>query len=375
MMPHIDFDEKPFIAIWETTQACDLACLHCRACAQPARSSDELTTQEAKRLIDEIAEMAVPVFVLTGGDPLKRPDILEIVRYASDRKVRISLTPSATPLLTREAIVKLHQAGLARLAVSLDGPTAEIHDAFRRVPGSFQWTMDAVRWAREIGLPVQINTTITRHNFHQIHDVIALLATLDIALWSVFFLVPTGRGQDIGLLSAEEFEQVFAILHQTAQRALFDIKSTEAQHYRRYLLQRRTEARRQHALPGEKLPQLMPSMTDDGIGRAMGINDGKGFVFISHRGEVFPSGFLPLSAGNIRQQSLSKIYRESPLFRALRDSKNLKGKCGDCEYREVCGGSRARAFAVSGSPFAEEPCCVYHPKRKVQREETGVACD
>jgi radical SAM protein with 4Fe4S-binding SPASM domain len=123
------------------------------------------------------------------------------------------------------------------------------------------------------------------------------------------------------------------------------------------------------------LPQLMPSMTDDGIGRAMGINDGKGFVFISHRGEVFPSGFLPLSAGNIRQQSLSKIYRESPLFRALRDSKNLKGKCGDCEYREVCGGSRARAFAVSGSPFAEEPCCVYHPKRKVQREETGVACD
>jgi radical SAM protein len=375
MMPHIDFDEKPFIAIWETTQACDLACVHCRACAQPARSSDELTTQEAKRLIDEIAEMAVPVFVLTGGDPLKRPDIFEIVRYAADRKVRISLTPSATPLLTREAIVKLHQAGLARLAVSLDGPTAEIHDAFRRVPGSFQWTMDAVRWAREIGLPVQINTTITRHNFHQIHDVIALLATLDIALWSVFFLVPTGRGQDIGLLSAEEFEQVFAILHQTAQRALFDIKSTEAQHYRRYLLQRRTEARRQHALPGEKLPQLMPSMTDDGIGRAMGINDGKGFVFISHRGEVFPSGFLPLSAGNIRQQSLSKIYRESPLFRALRDSKNLKGKCGDCEYREVCGGSRARAFAVSGSPFAEEPCCVYHPKRKVQREETGVACD
>ena len=377
MMPHIDFDEKPFIAIWETTQACDLACVHCRACAQPARSSDELTTQEAKRLIDEIAEMAVPVFVLTGGDPLKRPDIFEIVRYAAERKVRISLTPSATPLLTREAIVKLQQAGLARLAVSLDGPTAEIHDAFRRVPGSFQWTMDAVRWAREIGLPVQINTTITRHNFRLVHDVIALLATLDITLWSVFFLVPTGRGQDIGLLSAEEFEQVFAILHQTAQRALFDIKSTEAQHYRRYLLQRRTEARRQHALPGEKLPQLMPSMTDDGIGRAMGINDGKGFVFISHRGEVFPSGFLPLSGGNIRQQSLSKIYRESPLFRALRDSKNLKGKCGDCEYREVCGGSRARAYAVSGSPFAEEPCCVYQPKRKIERkeEQAVVACD
>jgi radical SAM protein with 4Fe4S-binding SPASM domain len=223
---------------------------------------------------------------------------------------------------------------------------------------------------------VQINTTITRHNFHQIHDVIELLEKLDITLWSVFFLVPTGRGQDIGLLSAEEFEQVFAILHQTAQRALFDIKSTEAQHYRRYLLQRRTEARRQHSLPGERLPQLMPAMTADGIGRApQGINDGKGFVFISHRGEVFPSGFLPLSGGNIRQESLAKIYRESPLFVALRDSANLQGKCGHCEFREVCGGSRARAYAVSGSPFAEEPCCVYQPKRRVEREESVVACD
>jgi radical SAM protein len=376
MMPQIDFDERPFIAIWETTQACDLACVHCRACAQPSRSSEELTTIEAMRLIDEIAAMAVPVFVLTGGDPLKRPDIFEIVRHAAERKVRISLTPSATPLLTRDAIVQLKEAGLARLAVSLDGPTAEIHDAFRRVPGSFQWTMDAVRWAREIGLPVQINTTITRHNFHQIHDVIELLEKLDITLWSVFFLVPTGRGQDIGLLSAEEFEQVFAILHQTAQRALFDIKSTEAQHYRRYLLQRRTEARRQHSLPGERLPQLMPAMTADGIGRApQGINDGKGFVFISHRGEVFPSGFLPLSGGNIRQESLAKIYRESPLFVALRDSANLQGKCGHCEFREVCGGSRARAYAVSGSPFAEEPCCVYQPKRRVEREESVVACD
>jgi AdoMet-dependent heme synthase len=376
MIPQIDFDERPFIAIWETTQACDLACVHCRACAQPLRSSDELTTAEAKGLIDEIAAMAVPVFVLTGGDPLKRPDVFELVRYAADHNVRISLTPSATPLLTREAIVRLKEAGLARLAVSLDGPTAEIHDAFRRVPGSFQWTMDAVRWAREIGLPVQINTTITRHNLHQIHDVIALLETLDITLWSVFFLVPTGRGQDIGLLSAEEFEQVFEILYQTAQRALFDIKSTEAQHYRRYLLQRRTEARRQESAHGQKLPQAMATMTADGIGRApKGINDGKGFVFISHRGDVYPSGFLPISGGNIRKQSLSEIYRDSPLFRALRDSKSLQGKCGVCEFREICGGSRARAYAVNGSPFAEEPCCVYQPKRKIEHEESVVACD
>ena len=162
----------------------------------------ELSTAEAKRLIDEIAAMEVPVFVLTGGDPLKRPDIFELVRYASEHGVRISLTPSATPLLTRENIVQLKKCGLARLAVSLDGPTAEIHDAFRRVPGSYDWTINAVRWAREIGLPVQINTTITRHNLSMLDDTIALLEKLDICLWSVFFLVPTGRGQSIDLISA-----------------------------------------------------------------------------------------------------------------------------------------------------------------------------
>ncbi len=371
----INFDERPFIAIWETTQACDLACVHCRACAQPQRNSLELTTSESKRLIDEIAAMEIPVFVLTGGDPLKRPDIFELVRYAADHNVRISLTPSATPLLTRENIVQLKNCGLARLAVSLDGPTAAIHDAFRRVAGSYDWTLNAVRWAREIGLPVQINTTITRHNLEQVDDVIALLATLDITLWSVFFLVPTGRGQNIDLLSAEEFEAVFEKLHQTSKRVLFDIKSTEAQHYRRFLLQRRIEERRAEEAGDhhQRMPQISEQPTPDGIGRApRGINDGKGFVFISHLGEVFPSGFLPVSGGNIRKQSLASIYRDSPLFRSLRDSKNLEGKCGDCEFREVCGGSRARAYAMTGELFAEEPCCVYQPKRKKAREDELV---
>lgn len=375
-----DLHQRPFIAIWETTQACDLACVHCRACAQPLRNSLELNTDEAKRLIDEIAAMQVPVFVLTGGDPLKRPDIFELVRYATERNVRISLTPSATPLLTRDSIVRLKAAGLARLAVSLDGPTSAIHDAFRRVPGSYQWTLDAVRWAREIGLPVQINTTITRHNLAMIDETIALLETLDITLWSVFFLVPTGRGSDIALLSAEEFEQVFDKLYQTSRRVLFDIKSTEAQHYRRYLLQRRTEARRRGERADESFPRMpqlshVPSGNDtpDGIGRApRGINDGKGFVFISHLGEVFPSGFLPISAGNVRKESLSDLYRNSPLFRSLRDSKNLEGKCGLCEYREICGGSRARSYAMTGNLFAEEPCCIYEPRGALQKHGTSV---
>ena len=362
-MPIMNFDEQPFIVIWETTQACDLACVHCRACAQPLRDQLELSTAEAKKLIDDIADVKAPVFVMTGGDPLKRPDIYELVSYCRDRGVRASLTPSATPLLTKNAIERLKNSGLARLAISLDGSSAELHDNFRKVAGSYQCTLDAVRWAREIGLGVQINTTITRHNLDDLDNLIALMERLDIVLWSVFFLVPTGRGSSIDLISAEEFEQVFEKLYQTAQRVSFDIKSTEAQHYRRFLLQKRVDDRQPGS--GRKVLPFLGVASADGIGRApKGINDGKGFVFVSHRGEVYPSGFLPLSGGNIRTQSLGEIYRNSPLFRDLRDESLLEGKCGRCEFREICGGSRARAYALTGNAFAEEPCCVYEPKRQ-----------
>jgi len=370
MQPTADFEKCPFLVIWEVTQACDLACVHCRACARPERNPSELTPDEGKRLIDEVAAMKVPVFVLTGGDPLKRPDVFELVEYASQRDVRISLTPSATPLLSRQAIVELKRRGLARLAISLDGPTAEIHDAFRRVPGSYAWTLQAVRWAREAGLPAQINTTITRHNLPYLDPMIALMEELDIVLWSVFFLVPTGRGASIDLISAEEFEQVFEKLYEASQRVSFDIKSTEAQHYRRFLLQRRAEMRRSGNI--RPLGPMFGGSTADGIGRApRGINDGKGFVFVSHQGEVFPSGFLPISAGNVRQKSLADLYRHSPLFVSLRNSGNLQGKCGVCEFREVCGGSRARAYALAGDIFAEEPCCGYEPKAAVNLPRAG----
>lgn len=372
----LDFNQRPFIAIWETTQACDLACVHCRASAQPWRSRLELSTEEARSLIDQIAALQVPVFVLTGGDPLKRPDIFDLVEYATSRGVHTSMTPSATPLLTREAIAELQRRGLARLAVSLDGSTAPIHDAFRRVAGSYDCTLRAIRWARELGLPVQINTTITRRNLADFDAMVALLEHLDICLWSVFFLVPTGRGHSSDLISAREFEEVFARLYAISGRVPFDIKTTEAQHYRRYVLQRRAEERKRAgygaasgAPPARpKMPAFLTHVagldTPDGVGRApRGINDGKGFVFISHTGEVFPSGFLPLCAGNIRRQPLADIYRSSPLFRDLRDTSKLEGKCGLCEFKEVCGGSRARALASTGSPFGEEPCCVYQPKR------------
>ena len=364
----LDFNDRPYIVIWETTQACDLACVHCRACAQPGRNPFELSTPEAKGLIDQIAEMQAPVFVLTGGDPLKRPDIYELVEYARGRGVHTSMTPSATPLLTREAIAKLEDRGLARLAVSLDGASAAIHDAFRRVPGSYDRTLRAIRWARELDLPVQINSTITRRNLDDFDSMVQLLEKLDIVLWSVFFLVPTGRGQAADLVTAEEFEMVFEKLYATSAGVKFDIKTTEAQHYRRFLLQRRAqEKRRGEATARSQVPaaQAFPAaLGGDGIARApRGLNDAKGFVFISHVGEVFPSGFLPLAAGNIRREKLIDLYRNSPLFRSLRDTSQLKGKCGGCEFKDICGGSRARAYALTGDAMAEEPCCVYQPKR------------
>src|SRR3954467_7308676 len=200
----VDFNERPFIAIWEVTQACDLACVHCRASAQPLRHPEELTNAEGKQLIDQIAEWKVPVFVLTGGDPIKRPDVFELISYARTIGVRVSLTPSATPLLTKDIVVRLKEAGLARLAVSMDGASAATHDAFRGLSGSFARTLDAVRWANEVELPVQINTTFSRRNISEIDEIVSLMEKLRITLWSVFFLVPTGRGKLDDLLNADE---------------------------------------------------------------------------------------------------------------------------------------------------------------------------
>jgi AdoMet-dependent heme synthase len=353
----VDFNQHPFIAIWEVTQACDLACVHCRASAQPERHPLELTTEEGKQLIDQIAALEVPVFVLTGGDPIKRPDLFELIAHARKMGVRVSLTPSATPLLTRDIVFRLKEAGLARLAVSMDGAGAVTHDAFRGLSGSFARTLDAVRWANEAGLPVQINTTFSRRNIGEIDSIVALMEQLKITLWSVFFLVPTGRGKLNDLLSADEFEKVFAKIHELSKKAGFDIKTTEAQHYRRYALQQKVADRKAGIVSDA------PSRVEDAIGRApRGLNDGKGFVFISHTGEVFPSGFMPLSAGSVRQEPLAEIYRNSPIFRALRDASKLEGKCGACEFKEICGGSRARAYALTGNPHSEEPCCSYVPR-------------
>jgi AdoMet-dependent heme synthase len=377
----LNFDETPFLAIWEVTQSCDLACKHCRAAAQPIAHPNQLTTDEGKALIDQIADMHVPIFVFTGGDPLKRGDVFELIRYASDKGVKVAVTPSATPLLTRESIFKMKEAGLVRLGISLDGSTPEIHDAFRGLPGAWARTIQAIEWANEAGIPIQVHTTISRHNADDLDNLCALFEKLAIVMWNVFFLVPLGRGQLGDLLSGEEFEHVFGKIYELSRRVSFQIKTTEAMHYRRYLLQHNLEEKRMghghpHAAPQEYeagTPQADAQTRTAGWATRR-VNDGKGFLFVSHVGNVYPSGFLPIHAGNIREKPLAEIYRNAPIFKALRDTGRLEGKCGACEYKEICGGSRARAYALTGDPLAQEPCCIYQPKNWTPLVDEECTC-
>jgi AdoMet-dependent heme synthase len=367
-----DFNKDPFIVIWELTRACQLKCLHCRAEAQYRRDPRELTFEEGKNLIDQIQEMNNPMLVFTGGDPLMREDVFDIAKYAIDKGVRVSMTPSATPNVTKEAIEKAKEIGLARWAFSLDGPTAEIHDHFRGTAGSFDLTMERIKYLHEVGLPIQINTVISRYNYDHLDEMAALVEKLDCVLWSVFFLVPTGRGQETDMISPVEHEKVFQWLYELSKRVKFDIKTTAAQHYRRVVIQQKMREAKENKADIQYLDALtQQGLTGsiDGLGRApKGVNDGNGFVFISHVGDVYPSGLLPVKAGNVREQPLAEIYRESPIFQSLRNPDLYKGKCGVCEFRHVCGGSRSRAYAMTGDYLESEPFCVYIPKALRQKQ-------
>jgi AdoMet-dependent heme synthase len=375
MLATADFSQAPYLVIWETTRSCDLACLHCRAEAVTDRHPLELTTAEAKRMMDDVRRFGRPLFVLTGGDPLKRPDVVELVEHGASIGLRMAMTPSGTPLMTEAVLGDLRAAGLSRLAVSLDGSNARIHDEFRGVAGSWDWTLRMLRTARDIGLTTQVNTTVSRHNLDDFDELCSLMISLGITLWSVFFLVPTGRAKPGDVASAAEFEHVFNRMYDLSKTAPFDIKSTAAPQYRRVVLQRQVAERR----TGERREAPSPLTAGvgfslaDGVGRSKGVNDGDGFLFVSHTGAIYPSGFLPLAAGNVRMHDVVEVYRSSPLFTALRDRSRLKGKCGVCEYRDVCGGSRARAYAVTGDMLAAEPYCAHIPARYRRLVETGEA--
>lgn len=377
-------EDVPFMVIWEITQACDLACLHCRACAQPALDPRSLSTEEGKRLLDQIANFGSrpPLLVLTGGDPFKRTDLYELIEHARSRGIVTAISPSATPLLTRERLARVRDAGANAISLSLDASDASTHDAFRGVPGSYELTLRGFRDARDLGLKVQINTSVSRRNVRDLVAMTKLVHDLDAMTWSVFFLVPTGRGTSEAPLRADEAE---AVLHYLVDASRFvNLKTTEAHHYKRVVLQRMVlETKGGEARPWASHP--LYACLERGLRDCvehhgwrphkrsrrspMQINAGNGFVFVSHLGAVFPSGFLPLSAGSVRKESLVDIYRNSALMRAMRTPDLFGGRCGACEFRSVCGGSRSRAFAVHGDPLAEEPLCAYTPGSFPHSEE------
>lgn len=365
-MKAVDFDVAPFLVIWETTQACALACRHCRASARPFRDPLELTTKEGKLVIRETAAMGTPLMIFSGGDPVNRPDLFELIRCGKEQGLRTATIPAATDCLTHDLVRQLKEAGLDQMALSLDFPRQELHDAFRGVPGAFARTMEAVAWAHESGLPLQINTTVCGDTAPYLEEMASFVDRLGIVFWEVFFLIPTGRGSVLKGLSAAECERLFDVIYRVQKKGTFIVKVTEAPHYRRHVAQRE---RRAAGEPGRPTGEVaMPGMLtrSEGPGHTVGlaprgVNAGNGFLFVSHQGDVFPSGFLPLSVGNVRQVSLAEAYRSSDLFRRLRNPDLLEGRCGRCEYRQICGGSRSRAFALTGDPMETDSWCAYEP--------------
>jgi radical SAM protein len=346
------YSEAPFLVYWELTRACDLACRHCRAEAMAERSAEELTLEEIQRVLKGIKGFGrrLPHLVLTGGDPLKRPDFFDILDYADRLELRLSVAPSGTPLLTREVFQIFRATGVESISLSFDGSSREKHDGFRGVPGCFDRTVEAAHQAREEGLGLQINTLVTAETEEDLPHVYRLVSSLDPMRWSLFFLIPVGRGHGLKPVSPERGEAIYNWLYDLSREAPFAVATTEAPHFRRVALTRMKE----QGLSWSSIRQTP-------VGRGFGIRDGNGIMFISHTGDVYPSGFLPIVAGNVRSSDIAEIYRGSEVFRQIRQTSDFKGRCGRCEFKEICGGSRARAYAASGDCLDEDPACSYQP--------------
>lgn len=365
-----DVDAQPFLVIWEVTRACDLVCRHCRADAVRTRHPFELTLDEGRTLLDQVARFGPPhpLVVLTGGDPFVRPDLADLVAHGSGAGLSMALAPSVTPRVDGTVLAEMRAAGAKAVSLSLDGPDAAVHDGFRGVDGVFEATLEAAQLVRELGFRLQVNTTVAGSTLAGLPQVLERVLDLDAFLWSVFFLVATGRGTRLRSLDPSETEDVLHWLADVAHHVA--VKTTEAPHFRRVLLQRQSGgppdptvlgATYRHLRDGldalgarRPLPQRVPRPPID-------VNAGRGFVFVDHVGVVYPSGFLPLPVGSVREQSLVDIYRESPALRALRRPDGFGGRCGVCEFREVCGGSRSRAHTVAGDHLAEDPSCAHVP--------------
>lgn len=361
----IDLDERPFTIAWEITRACALACVHCRAEAQPRPHAEELTTDEAFLLVDQLADLAPPVLVLTGGDPLMRRDLLPIVERAVGSGLRVAVSPTTTALATLERLRALRDAGVQMVHISIDGADQYTHDTFRGVDGTFTRAVTTLRHLRELEMPIQVGTTITRHNIHQMAAIADLMAENGVRVWNVFYLVPTGRGRADAMVSVEEAEESWRWLADLSRRAPFAVRTTAAPQFRRTVLRQAREASGGPVRLTGAGYQLREA--PHGV-ETRGVNDGKGFMFIDHRGNICPSGFLQIPAGNVRTDQVAEVYRNAALFRQLRDPSLLRGRCGRCEFADLCGGSRARAMGVHGNYLAEDPLCA-----SVQAEHAAAA--
>lgn len=359
----------PRLVFWETTAGCNLKCIHCRRITLADQlTPQDLSTDEAFHLIDQIAEVGKPVFVLSGGEPLFRGDILDIARYASDAGLPVALATNGT-MIDAALAQQIKDSGVKRVSISFDGADAPTHDHFRGIQGSFEEAIAGFRALRAAGLPVQVNTTVAKHNEAQLEAILALAKDLDAVALHLFLLVPVGCGVEIAedqMISAAEYERVLNWLYDVEQAEPdLQLKATCAPHYFRVMHQRRAKEKRegkQHELPASHHRQVHghPHMH----AATKGCLAGTGVAFVSHRGEVFPCGYLPVEAGNVRRQSFGDIWQDSQLFAEMRDPSLLGGKCGVCNFNQLCSGCRARAYGTSGDYLAEEPFCAYEPETR-----------
>jgi radical SAM protein len=347
-----DYAQTPVNVYWEMTQACALACRHCRAEAVATPHPQELTFEEGTAFLRQIPEFGdpLPQLILTGGDPLARGDLYELIDEARSLGIGVSITPAATSALTRDVLARLQQHGVEGLGLSLDGSTADRHDSIRGVAGTFDRTLQAIGWAEELGMPLQVNTLVAAETAEDIPAIYELLKPLNVARWSLFFLISVGRGKVLQPLTPEQGERLMGWIYETSNVAPFTVATTEAPSYRRVALNRM----REEGLTGDQIKKSAGY-------RGFGIRDGNGIVFVSHTGDICPAGFLPLALGNVRKDRLVEVYRNAPVFLALHDSSQFHGRCGHCEYHALCGGSRARSYEATGDPLGEDPFCIYEP--------------
>lgn len=364
MISSMNFSSKPVLVFWETTRSCLLSCLHCRASAITEPLPGELSTEEGYKLIDAVRSFGkpYPTIIFTGGDPLMRKDLFDLLRYASRSGVSFAVSPAVTPLLTEDTLEKLEEAGPASLSISLDGSSPEVHDAIRGESGTFERTIEAISNAIQLGIKVQVNTAIMKRNFRDLPDILHLIKVLRVSTWELFFLVKVGRGESLEDLSPEENEGVCNFLFEASHYDI-TIRCVEAPFIRRVVKQRKEEG---YWVRGASYQMLHSKLVElEGFPRPESVStlatrgtlDGDGIIFVGYDGTISPGGFIPISLGNIRENDIVDLYQHDKILTSIRE-RRFNGPCGSCEFKEICGGSRARAFSLSGDPLSSDPACI-----------------